>query len=49
MPFEAVLLGKFTSWLELEKKIESIQDNAKKGNVFEQFVYFFLLYHKELY
>jgi len=49
MPFEAVLLEKYTSWIELEKKIESIKDNTPKGNAFEQFVYFFLLYHKELY
>lgn len=40
---------KYNNWLELEAKIESISGNKEKGDAFEEFIYFYLLYHRSYY
>ena len=37
------------SWAEVEKRIDSIPLNKDKGDAFEYFVYFYLLFYKNLY
>lgn len=39
----------YASWVELEDEIRQIKETKEKGDAFEQFCYFFLLYHKDLY
>ncbi len=39
----------YKNWSELEEEIRQIEETTEKGNAFEQFCYFFLLYHKDLY
>jgi superfamily II DNA or RNA helicase len=39
----------YKSWEELESQIALIQDTTEKGDVFEQFSYYFFLYHAEIY
>jgi superfamily II DNA or RNA helicase len=39
----------YKDWGELEEEIRQIQETTEKGDVFEQFCYFFLIYHKDLY
>ncbi len=39
----------YASWEELEKVIEAIENTKEKGDAFEEFVYFYLNYHKNLY
>lgn len=40
---------RYSSWRELELDIEGINITTEKGDVFEQFCYFYLCYNKELY
>ena len=37
------------SWAELEQRIEAIQLNKDKGDAFEYFVYYYLVFYKKLY
>ena len=39
----------YKNWNELEEEIRQIEETTEKGDVFEQFCYLFLLYHKDLY
>lgn len=39
----------YNNWLELEVEIARIEDNTEKGDVFEQFCFFYLQYFKDLY
>lgn len=44
------LLGQsFHNWKELESEIAKIDDNLEKGTVFEEFIYFYFIYFKDLY
>ncbi len=40
---------KFPNWERLEQAIEIIPDTTEKGDVFEQFVYFYLTFFRDLY
>ena len=40
---------KYSSWRELESAISALQTNTEKGDVFEEFVYFYLSNNIELY
>jgi len=44
-----LLKKKYSCWRELECAIESVSDNKEKGDIFEEYAYFFLIYHKEFY
>lgn len=39
----------YSSWRELEVEIEKIELTVEKGNAFEQFCYFFLVFNRDLY
>ena len=45
----SIFLKKYKSWKQLERDIESLPTNKAKGDVFEEFVYFYFLYHDALY
>lgn len=47
--YHDLLKGKFSSWNELEKKIESLPTAALRGEVFEQFVFVYLNLKKQFY
>lgn len=38
-----------SSWAELEQRIDAISLNKDKGDAFEFFVYYYLIFHKKLY
>lgn len=40
---------RYENWAEIEEEIRQIEETTEKGNAFEQFCYFFLLYNKDLY
>jgi superfamily II DNA or RNA helicase len=40
---------RYHNWVELEQAITRIEDTTEKGNAFEQFSYFYFLYHRDLY
>jgi superfamily II DNA or RNA helicase len=40
---------KFPNWERLEQAIEVIADTTEKGDIFEQFVYFYLTFFRDLY
>ncbi len=39
----------YNNWSDLEEEIRQIQETTEKGDVFEQFCFLFLLYHKDIY
>ena len=39
----------YACWRDLEAEIEKITDTTEKGNVFEQFCYFYFMYSSQLY
>jgi superfamily II DNA or RNA helicase len=47
--FHAIFQRKFANWEQLEQAIEAIQDTTEKGDVFEQFVYFYFTFFRNLY
>ncbi len=49
MIIHPLLKKKYGSWKELEKEIEKLSTTKERGDVFEQFVYFYLLLKKSLY
>lgn len=49
MIFHPLLKKKLCSWKELEKDIEALSTTKERGDVFEQFVYCYLLIKKNLY
>lgn len=40
---------KYSNWTELEDEIRNIEATTEKGDAFEQFCYFYFLYHKDIY
>jgi len=46
---DAIYKNRYAEWTDLEKAIEVIPDNKQKGDAFEEFVYFYLLYNKDFY
>lgn len=40
---------RYSSWKSLEQVIEALPSNKEKGDVFEEFVHFYFLYHEALY
>jgi len=44
-----IFQDRYQSWVELEQAIALIEDTTEKGDAFEQFSYFYFLYHKDLY
>ena len=49
MIFNSIFSKKYTSWVELEAAIESIEILKEKGTAFEQFVFAYFTYFKDLY
>lgn len=49
MIIKSVLLKKYNCWAELEREIEKIEDTTEKGDAFEQFCYYYFVFHKALY
>ena len=49
MTIKSVLLKKYNCWAELEREIEKIEDTTEKGDAFEQFCYYYFVFHKALY
>lgn len=49
MIFNNIFNQKYTSWLELETAIESIEIAKEKGTAFEQFVFCYFTYFKDIY
>lgn len=49
MIYNEVLKRKYSDWSSLEKEIEKLPTTYDKGEVFEQFVYAYLLLSKQLY
>lgn len=49
MIFNSIFSKKYTSWVELEAAIESIEIPKEKGTAFEQFVFAYFTYFKDLY
>lgn len=47
--FHPLYRDRYHNWVELEQTIALIEDTTEKGNAFEQFSYFYFLYHKDLY
>ncbi len=45
----SIFLKQYKSWKQLERDIESLPTIKAKGDVFEEFVYFYFLYHDALY
>ena len=46
---EVLYKKQYRSWRELEQEIENIYITTVKGDVFEQFCYYYLIFHKSLY
>lgn len=44
-----VLKVRYKNWNQLESAIAKIESNKEKGDAFEQFCYFYFVYHKDLY
>jgi hypothetical protein len=44
-----VLKVPYKNWDQLEAAIAGIESNKEKGDAFEQFCYFYFVYHKDLY
>src|ERR1700742_3125738 len=40
---------KYANWAELEQEIQKISDDTEKGNAFEEFVFVYFEFHKDLY
>lgn len=40
---------KYANWADLEQEIQEIGDDTEKGRAFEQFVYFYFDFHRDLY
>ena len=40
---------KYANWAELEQEIQNISDDTEKGNAFEEFVFFYFDFHRDLY
>ena len=49
MIYNCILKKRFSDWNSLEKEIEKLNSTYEKGEVFEQFVYAYLLLNKQLY
>ncbi|WP_127837528.1 hypothetical protein [Clostridium prolinivorans] len=49
MIFHNVFLQKYSSWDELESAIESIENVKEKGTAFEQFVFAYFTFFKNMY
>ena len=49
MYFHKIFAKKHNSWIALEKEIESLPTPNDRGEVFEQFVYLYLLIHNDYY
>lgn len=47
--FYPLLQKRYTKWNDLEIEISKIKETTEKGNIFEQFSYFYFLYFKDLY
>lgn len=47
--FNRIYDRQFSNWSELEEAIESIVDTTEKGDAFEQFVYLYLHFNRNLY
>ncbi|MFW9890091.1 MAG: DEAD/DEAH box helicase family protein, partial [Candidatus Thorarchaeota archaeon] len=46
---DSIYYERFYNWDDLERTISDIDDSKRKGDAFEQFCYFYFLYHKDLY
>ena len=46
---EVLYRNKYRNWRELELELERIEITVTKGDAFEQFCYYYLLFHKNLY
>lgn len=44
-----ILQKNYDCWEALEAELERVQSASEKGDVFEQFIYFYLLYHSDYY
>jgi predicted helicase len=49
MIFHSVFSKKYTSWNDLEASIESIENAKEKGTAFEQFVFAYFTFFKNMY
>lgn len=49
VPFHPMYQTRFTCWADLEAAIERLPDAKEKGDAFEQFVFLYLQFHRELY
>ncbi|NLM75056.1 MAG: AlwI family type II restriction endonuclease [Clostridiaceae bacterium] len=49
MNFHILFSEKYTSWAELESSIELIECPKEKGTVFEEFVFAYFTYYKDIY
>tara|TARA_B110000027_G_scaffold131409_1_gene155665 strand:+ start:3974 stop:6850 length:2877 start_codon:yes stop_codon:yes gene_type:complete len=49
MIYNEILKRKYSDWSSLEKEIEKLPTTYDKGEVFEQFIYAYLLLNKQLY
>lgn len=49
MVFNSIFLKKYKTWMELESAIEEIDNVKEKGTAFEQFVFAYFIYFKDIY